>query len=143
MATTTANRGKNSEKIVDDLFKKWNRKASFCYHRLPDSRSARGAIKAQPGDFLFFSGGYGGVVEVKETQHAYRLARDKVPQLPTLHKFEMAGAKCVVLVHHYLEGIWRLAFADDLPTDATSWDLSNFPQYTSAEDALRSTGWFE
>ena len=136
-------RGKKSEKIVEELFKKWNNKASFTHHRFPDARSARGAIKSQPGDMLFFCSGRGGVVEVKETQHLFRIAKDKIPQLPTLHKFELAGALCVILVHHSVAHTWRAVPAKELPNGVSSWDLSGWPEYPDAESALLSTGYFE
>lgn len=135
--------GKETELLVEKLFKDWNHRQSFAWHRLPDARSARGALKAQPSDYIYRSGMYAGMIEVKALKHPFRLPADRLTQLPTLLKWTLAGSNDLILVFHYLEGVWRLVFADDLPTDATSWDLSNFPQYASAEAALKSTGWFE
>ena len=81
-------------------------------------------------------------MEVKATAHAFRLAKDKVRQLPDLHKFSLAGAKNFILVHHYLLGLWRIIEATDLVIGQASWDLSGHATYSSAEEALSSAGHF-
>ena len=139
---TTANRGKSAEKSVDAVLKKWNNLAAFAYHRLPDARSARGALAAQPADFYFCSKGVFGHLEVKETEHEYRLAKDKVSQLAILKKFSMAGAVSLVLVHHSTLKKWRVLYAGGLASDVPSWDLREVQTYDSAEDALVATGYF-
>ena len=68
--------GKETEKIVEALFTKWNESSKFAWHRFPDARAARGRMAAQPADYLFFRAPYGGLLEVKATHHAYRLAKD-------------------------------------------------------------------
>ena len=138
----TGQRGKNAEKIVMDIFKRWNNKASFAFWRLPDSRAARSFIAAQPGDFGFFSGPYGGIVEVKSSLSPARIAKDKISQLPTLKKLEMAGAHSVILIHHSALDVWRVVKPNDLESGVPSWNLADFPTYPTAEDALLSTGYF-
>lgn len=135
-------RGKAAEKAVEQVLKKWNGKANFAYFRLADSRAARGMIAAQPGDFSWFCGGRGGILEVKESQHPYRIAKDKVSQLPTLHKLQLAGASNLILVHHSTEKVWRAVPAEALPFGVPSWDLSGFKTFPTPEEAMLSTGWF-
>lgn len=136
--------GKETEKLVETLLKKMNEKAGFSYHRLPDAKAARGFLAAQPADFVWWcweghrhAGGY---LEVKATKHESRLAKDKVPQLPMLHKHALAGAVGLVLVHHYLLGKWRIIDAKRLVTGVPSWELSAFPLHDSAEAALEAAG---
>ena len=139
---TLANRGKASEKIVEAIFKKWNNQMDFSWHRFPDSRSARGALAAQPGDFLYFCKSRAGVVEVKHTEHAYRVAKDKISQLMVLKKFAQAGASSLILIHHGLKNVWRVLDPLSLASDVPSWDLREFPCYPDAETALLSSNYF-
>lgn len=136
--------GKETEKLVETLLKEMNTRSGFSYHRLPDAKAARGFLAAQPADFGWWSTdgqrNLGGYLEVKATKHEYRLAKDKVPQLPMLHKHALAGAVCLVLVHHYLLGKWRIIDAQRLETGVPSWDLSEYPLYDSAKDALKVSG---
>jgi hypothetical protein len=78
---TMGQRGKSAEKVVESILRGWNSKANFAYWRLPDSRSARSYLAAQPGDFVYFADPYAGIIEVKETLHAVRIAKDKISQL--------------------------------------------------------------
>lgn len=135
-------RGKAAEKTVEDIFKRWNTTMSFAWHRMADARAAMGRVSAQPADYLYFSRGTGGWLEVKETKHDYRLTKDKVQQLPILKKFMHAGADAWILVHHTTLDRWRIVCAQDLQLGAPSWDLSTFETHATAEDALLSTGCF-
>lgn len=135
-------RGKKAEKIVDALLRDWNSRADFSFHRMADARAARGRVSASPGDFLYVCGGIAGFIEVKSTEHDYRLSRDKVTQLPTLRKFELAGMRSMVLIHHSKLNAWRVLTPIDMDATIPSWDMRNIPTYPSAEDALLSTGYF-
>jgi len=139
---TTGQRGKSAEKVVESILRGWNTKANFAYWRLPDSRSARSYLAAQPGDFVYFADPYAGIIEVKETLHAVRIAKDKISQLPNLHKLSLAGAHSIVVVHHSTTKLWRAIHPHQLPFGVASWDLSGFPSFDTAEDALISTGYF-
>ena len=138
-----SNTGKKAEKSVETVLKKWNAQAGFAYFRLQDSRAARNFLVAQPGDFAYFSGSCAGIIEVKSTQHSYRLTKDKVSQLPTLKKLSMAGAANLVLVHHTTENVWRILYPGGLDASVPSWDLRNVETYPDAESALFSTGYFD
>lgn len=134
--------GKETEKLVENLFAKWNEKQSFAWHRMPDAKAARGRVKAQPGDYIYRSGDNAGFLEVKALKHEYRLPRERISQLPTLLKWGMAGSKDVILVHHYTIGLWRFVYPHQIDPAATSWDLRNVVTFNSAEEALLSTGYF-
>ena len=133
-------RGKWAEKEVQKILDGLSRMhAEFDYERLPDARAARGAVKAQVADFAWFSPGKHGLVEVKETEHDFRLPRDKLAQLPRMRKRALAGGRVLVLVYHSQHMRWRaipLAWFDGpIPP---SWDLSNRPNFATAEEAFYS-----
>lgn len=134
--------GKETESIVEKLFTEWNLIANFSWHRLPDAKSARGYLAAQPADYVWWSRPFGGYLEVKACHHDYRLPKDKVRQLPLLQKHALAGADAFVLVHHYLLGKWRIVPAVELEIGKPSWDLAVHQLWDSAERALMSTGMF-
>lgn len=134
--------GKETEKLVERLFESWNDRSQFSWHRLPDAKSARGFLAAQPADYVWWNLPHGGYLEVKACHHDYRLPKDKVRQLPLLKKHALAGAEALVLVHHYLLGKWRIMSASQLEIGVPSWNLSSFPLFDSAEEALKSTGLF-
>ena len=138
-----SNTGKKAEKLVEAVLKKWNNRAGFAYFRLPDSRAARNFLTAQPGDFAYYCGPRAGILEVKSTQHSYRLARDKISQLPTLKKLSAAGAANLVLVQHTTENVWRILYPGGLDSSVPSWDLREVETYPDAESALLSTGYFD
>jgi hypothetical protein len=137
-----SNTGKKAEKLVEAVLKKWNNRSGFAYFRLPDSRAARNFLMAQPGDFAYYCGPRAGILEVKSTQHSYRLAKDKISQLPTLKKLSAAGAANLVLVNHTTEGVWRVLYPGGLDASVPSWDLRNVETYEDAGTALLCTGYF-
>lgn len=134
--------GKETEKLLTTLFTEMNSKQDFAFSRLPDATSARGALAAQPGDYVYRHGQFSGFVELKALKHLTRLPAARLTQLPTLKKWALAGSQSVVLVFHWVSGQWRVLLPENLDAGATSWDLSGFPAYGSAGEALRSTGYF-
>ena len=136
-------RGKAAEKTVEKVLKKFNDLSGFSYFRLPDSHAARSFVSASPGDFAYFANGKGGIIEVKSTSHDFRIAKDKISQLPVLKKLDLAGAQSVVLIHFVKLDAWRFVLPRDLPTDVPSWNLLHLPSYATAEEALLATGYFE
>lgn len=134
--------GKETEKLVEALFVKWNDRSQFSHQRLPDAKSARGFLAAQPADYIWWSLPHGGYLEVKACNHPYRIAKDKIRQLALLRKHALAGARSLILVNHYLLGKWRIIHAAQLEVDQPSWNLSEHPLCDTAEDALKSTGLF-
>lgn len=76
----------------------------FAWHRFPDAKSARGALAAQPSDFLVSlvdSVGFNRTVylEVKETAQERRLPKAKISQYGMLKKFFWTRADVMVLVY--------------------------------------------
>lgn len=139
-------RGKWAEAEVTDVLTEWNkRKLEFAFERLADARAARGAIKAQLCDFIC-QVSYNGdrlekhfvMLEVKETRHDYRLAKDKVAQLPLMKKWLRAHAEGLLLVYHSVLQKWRAVCLSQLTIGLPSWDLRDAPLYDTAEQALVS-----
>lgn len=135
--------GKETERLVEDLFTRWNALQSFTFHRLPDAKSARGRVAAQPADYIYRHGKFAGFLEVKALKHPYRLPAERVTQLPTLKKWGLAGSNDLVLVHHYMESAWRILNPRKLDPTVPSWDLREVPTFPSAEEALLSTEYFK
>lgn len=141
-----ANRGKKAEDAVAVFLTGWAQTSSEReFARLVDTKAAGRTIKAAAADFEFFAILPGrvvchGLIEVKETEHEYRLARDKVPQLPRLRKREKCGGLCLVVIHHSTTGLWRVMQAGTLAStgDKGSWNLSLVPAFPTAKAALES-----
>ena len=135
---TTANRGKWAEARTQEYLTHLSaRYSEFDFERLPDARAAMGRFKAMIGDFEFFRPGVHGVIEAKETKHSYRIAKDKLEQLPRLHKRAMAGGLCIVLIYFSGIKLWRAVEATCLEVGRPSWDLSGAPTFGTAAEALR------
>lgn len=135
--------GNEAEAMVEAVLKRWNTSIKFSWHRLPDTKAARmSTIAAQPADYIYRCGSYAGFIEVKALAHAYRLPKANLSQLPTLHKWELAGSDDVLLVFHYLTGEWRALDPRLLSTDVPSWNLSEYPAYPTPEEALKGMGYF-
>lgn len=144
-ANKFANRGKKSEDAVNGFLSKWHQHPNREFNRLVDSKAAGRIIKAAAADFEYFTGEIPaapryGLIEVKETEHDYRLARAKVPQLARMRKRSNCGGLCVVLVHHSGTGKWRAANVEWLAEngDKGSWNLSAFPSFDKPGEALIS-----
>ncbi len=147
MGKSVVDRGKDAEKAVQKFFdSQSNRFATFSFSRLPDAKSAGGRFKAMPADFDIACGHIklSAFVEVKCSEHDYRIAKDKIAQLARLRMWALAGREFAVVVHHSSIDKWRVATKAFFGIDWTppSWDLSSLPLYDTAEEALRSTGWF-
>lgn len=134
-----ADRGKGAEDDVAKALKAWVAdRADRDYTRLLDTRAAGRIVKSAAADFEFFAVGAHGLIEVKETEHEYRLSRDKVPQLARMRKRELCGGVCLVLVHHSTLGIWRTLRVGDMAEggDKGSWNITDVPAYATATEAL-------
>lgn len=129
--------GRETEKLVISVLEKLNTRQNFAWHRLPDAKAARGLLSAQPADMIVADGKKGLFLEVKAIKHAFRVPKDKVRQLPILKKFELAGMPAAIIVHHYIEGVWRVVRPKDLEFGVPSWDISEAYGFSSADEALR------
>lgn len=144
-----ANRGVYAESKVQMYLEWW---ASMDTHRefnrLVDTKAAGRIIKSAPADFeYFFADSVGtahhGLIEVKQTEHEYRLARDKVPQLPRLRKREKCSGVSFVLIYHSTLKRWRCVSTRFLADggDKGSWNLTNLPTFTTCGDALANVAY--
>lgn len=142
-----ANRGKRAEDAATKALKVWEaERPGREFQRLVDTKAAGRTIKAAVADFEFYAWPdhahpIFGLIEVKETEHNYRLARDKVPQLPRIRQRELCGGAGIVLVLHSTTGLWRAARVAILSTtgDKGSWNLSEEPTFASPRGALAYT----
>lgn len=142
-----ANRGAFAEKKVKECLEDWEA-GDTCreFSRLTDTKAAGRIIKAADADFAYYANLdrpedniCHGLIEVKETEHEYRLSRDKVSQLPRLRKREKCGGTSVVLVYHSTLKVWRALSVGYLANfgDKGSWNLTEHPTFPTAALALR------
>lgn len=142
--STFANRGKVAETRVQAALKAWVGTSSTREaERLTDSKAAGRIIKSAAADFDYhcldtYGHATNGLIEVKETEHEYRLGRDKLPQLPRLRRRSRCGAKCAVLVLHSKTGQWRVVTPAWLENngDKGSWNLREQPVFETPIEAL-------
>ena len=132
--------GKETETLVQDVLKAANNLSNFAWHRLPDAKAARGAMAAQPADYMFRFGNIAGFLEVKALKHDYRLPASRLTQLPVLNKWALAGNQNYVLINHYMIGQWRIINTAELEFGVPSWDLRSYEVYSTPEEALRAKG---
>lgn len=140
----SANRGKYAEDKVREFFNEWAKAHSgFCYNRILDAHSARGAMaNPQPGDFQWFNLGKGGVasnglIEVKEVEHDRLLPYKNFgpDQVGRMRIRQMAGSQPLVLVCFRPKNgytFWRgvpLSYFQVRDKSRGSWDLSEFAEH--------------
>lgn len=144
-----ADKGKWAEARAQDwLDARLKSEYGFAYHRYPDARSARGALAAQPADFLVAHKKYAGIVplsqkvvhlEVKETAELKRLPKTKIGQYGKLKLFLIAGITPVVLVYRSAFEDWYIFWAHDLfeyPECPASFPFTSNDTYPTASAAL-------
>lgn len=142
--TQYADRGQWAEKQVEEWLKNRSKAdIGFAWHRFPDAKAARGALQAQPSDYLVgydkstFKGAY--FLEVKETKNTTRLPRDKVGQYGKLKMFWYTQAfRIIVLVYRSEHNDWKILDEENLFGDE---DVpTSFPfepkSYANVDEAL-------
>jgi penicillin-binding protein-related factor A (putative recombinase) len=95
--------------------------------RIPDAKA--GSFVAVAGDFSVKYRGKAYLLEVKQTDHDFRLPHGNVSlrQIALMRKSMMAGVICWALVYHAKLDAWRLVDVEFLRTRVGgSWDLSGF-----------------
>lgn len=142
-ALTAHEVGNEVEALVEKTLKFFNTRLVFAFHRLPDTKSARlNMVASQPADYIYRCGSHAGMIEAKGLGHPYCLPKKNLSQLPTLRKWALAGSEDVILVYHYMQDKWRPVYPIALNPADPSWDLRQFLTFGTAEDALKSTGYF-
>jgi hypothetical protein len=104
--------------------------------RIPDAKA--GSFVAVAGDFSVKYEGKAYLLEVKQTDHAFRLPHGNVSlrQIALMRKSMMVGVICWVLVYHASLDAWRLVDVEFLRTRiGGSWDLSGF-ELRSLDDII-------
>lgn len=128
MATSPTNRGKVAEKLVKKELDKLSLQSDTASFRLPDAHA--GSFQTTLADFLLLHRGVMHLLEVKETQHDYRLPHGNYSpdQVARMRRFQLAGAEAHVLIYHSGIGKWRTAPVDYfLERTGGSWDLRGLP----------------
>lgn len=138
-----ADRGKVAEDAIKKYLAWWEEQSVHREaNRLTDTKAAGRIIKAAAADFEYYCGDpiRHGLIEVKETEHEFRLSRSKVSQLARLRKREKCGGVSYVLVYHSTINCWRAATIEYLATtgDKGSWNLSDLPLFAIPEHALHA-----
>lgn len=138
-----ANRGAGAEDDVHRFLAGW---AAASTHReanrLVDTKAAGRVIKAAAADFEFFCEDgletFHGLIEVKATEHEYRLSKSRLTQFARLRKRANCGGEVFVLVYHSTIKRWRVLTNKDLGdiSVAGSWDLRPIPTYITPDLAM-------
>lgn len=139
-----ADRGKVAEDKVKAYLDDWAARSEHRdFERLLDTKAARMIVRAAAADFEAYSISRGGdrmaaLIEVKETQHEYRLDRARLTQAPRLRKRAKAGVRVFVLVYHSTLDKWRCLTPATWgpPGDKGSWDLRDLPLSDGPGEAL-------
>lgn len=135
-----ADKGADAEKAVQAFLTEWAAGwRSREFNRLIDSKAAGRLIKSAPADFDFYASGGYGLIEVKATEHNYRIDRSRVTQLASMRKRAQCGGTCVLLVSHSTINGWRAVPVEWLANngDKGSWNLTEFPLTASPGHALQ------
>lgn len=144
-----ANRGALAEKKVKEFLDVWSEFNTVReYSRLVDAKAAGRVIKAAAADFDYYcvpedSPRQFGLIEVKETEHEYRLGRDRITQLARLRKREKCGGRCFVVVFHSTVKLWRVMDLKYMMTtgDKGSWNMTDLPTFKTCGEALIDKDW--
>ena len=126
--STSANRGKEAETLVKKRLDLLAKSAQVAWHRPPDMRS--GSFQPALCDFLLLQEGRLTWIEVKQTQHDYRLVHGNMSaeQVGRMRVWQMAGATCYVLIYHSTIKQWRMQHVDYFSERiGGSWDLRAIP----------------
>ena len=138
-------RGKTAERLVKKKLAGLEA-ANFCHARWPDRRA--GSFVAALADFLVMRSSRLTLLEVKETQHEFRLPYSSFgdEQIARMRMWTMAGAQAHILVYSSTLKVWRAEDIDwfftnkILKTEAGrpvgSWNLSEVP-ITTLDDYFR------
>lgn len=138
-----ADRGKVAEDKVKVYLDGWAaRDPRRDFDRLVDTKAAGRVIRAAAADYEFFCtdgvDSAAGLIEVKETEHPYRLDRKRLTQSARLRKRAKCGCAVFVLVYHSALKKWRTLSKVQV-LDATvggSWDLRDRPLFDTPGEAL-------
>lgn len=140
-------RGKTAQDLTKAVLEKMNTSSDFAYDRVSDARAAGGKLKKQLCDYLCWHKAannmcYSVPLEVKSTEHDYRITKAHLTQLQKLHMVAKAGADPHVLVLFKGLSKWRIAPITFFGFGVPSWDMSSLPLFDTAQEALESTGLF-
>ena len=138
-----ANRGSGAEDDVKKFLDDWaSRSTRREANRLVDTKAAGRVIKEAAADFEFFCEdgleAFHGLIEVKETEHEYRLSKSRLTQFARLRKRANCGGDIFVIVYHSTIKRWRVITSADLGEISVtgSWDLRPTPTHLTPALAM-------
>lgn len=112
--------GKEVEKLVETwLEARAAKQLGFAFHRYPDARAARGALAAQPADWIVGMrvserARYAFHLEAKDTAEVKRLPKKAIRQYGKLLMFHHAGFETLVVIRRRVVGDWVYLSGSDL-----------------------------
>jgi hypothetical protein len=140
-----ADRGVVAEKAVHKFLNGWITRSPYRdFSRLVDTKAAGRVIRKADSDFAYYClagrEALHGLIEVKETEHEFRLDRSRLTQLPILRKREKCGANSCALVYHSTIRRWSVLSVPFMADGESkgSWDLRPLADFASPADALFS-----
>lgn len=136
MATNHGSRGKHAENAVQVRLQELSNSRHVTWARWPDARA--GSLQPAFCDFMLFYYGQTMAIEVKQTEHEYRLSHGNmdIPQVARLRALTWANVKAVVLIYHSKLDLWRgFPISRFVERDGGSWDLRDQTP-TSLENLL-------
>lgn len=133
-------KGKWAEKQARDWMEARSAKvAAFVYHRYPDAKAARGALAAQPADYLVSANKVIYHLETKETKQINRLPKGKIKQFGQLLKWWIGGITPYVVIYRSETQDWAYLGPNQLFSLAEcppSFDLTQRPKFDTCNDVL-------
>lgn len=132
-----ANRGKRGEGLFKAACTRINRQG-FIWYKFPDAFT--GAKAPVPADYLLMEDGQVYLMEVKETEHEFRLKHGNVgaDQIARMRNWQLAGAKAYVIVFHSTKATWRFIPVNELvEREGGSWNISIYSEYENPDEIIR------
>jgi len=133
----------NQGKYAEDAVRKWLKakeeaELHFTFNRIMDAKSAMGRFGSQPGDFQAFAPKRNWLIEIKSSEHAYRIPHGSfgIDQVGRMVKRQLAGTECFVLFYSKTTKLWRTMDLEFFrQREGGSWDLRPY-QEVKLQEAL-------
>ena len=128
----------NDGKYLEDSVSKWydnQNEAGIALIRLPDTRSARGIIKAKNADFLMSVVTHGALHLECKSIGGKKFKLRNFRQYPTMLRWALAGTPGYVMAHFWELQRLMLFNIDQLgPLKGGGWDVSNVAGWGEKDD---------
>jgi hypothetical protein len=110
----------------------------FQFMRPPDTRAAGRPMPPTVADFVCsHRGKLELALEVKETEHEYRLQKRAFPQYPRMRRHLKCGGRAYLAILHRTTKRWRLIDVAGMPSlEKGSWDLMEWRSFSDIRAEL-------